>query len=113
MTGVTPSLAELRGVAKRFSNGTTALSGIDLDINDGEFLSLLGPSGCGKTTLLRLIAGLAEPSAGSIDWAGKPREKSHELSFVFQDATLMPWATALHNVMLPLKLKHVPSREAS
>ena len=66
------AVVELRGVAKRYSNGTLAVTGVDLDLCAGEFVSLLGPSGCGKSTLLRLIAGLGEPSAGRIDW---PRPK--------------------------------------
>jgi NitT/TauT family transport system ATP-binding protein len=103
------AVVELRGVAKRYSNGTLAVTGVDLDVRAGEFLSLLGPSGCGKTTLLRLIAGLGEPSAGRIDWPASARD----VGFVFQDATLMPWATALQNVMLPLRLKHLPAREAA
>jgi NitT/TauT family transport system ATP-binding protein len=103
------AVVELRGVAKRYSNGTLAVTGVDLDVRAGEFLSLLGPSGCGKSTLLRLIAGLGEPSAGRIDWPASARD----VGFVFQDATLMPWATALHNVMLPLRLKHVPTGEAA
>ena len=99
-------IVRLRGVGKRYANGTEALSGLDLEVRAGEFLSLLGPSGCGKSTVLRLIAGLTGPSAGSIDRPGR------DLGFVFQEATLMPWATALQNVMLPLKLKHVASGEA-
>ena len=106
----TRPLVELRGVAKRFSNGTLAVTGIDLDLRAGEFLSLLGPSGCGKTTVLRMIAGLADTSAGTIECPDAGRER--DVGFVFQDATLMPWATALANVMLPLKLRHVASREA-
>ena len=91
-------LVSIRGVSKIFANGVQALDGISLDIEAGEFLSVLGPSGCGKSTLLRLIAGLAPPSAGAIDWpAGKP-----DIGFVFQEPTLMPWATALANVALPL-----------
>ena len=101
-------LAELRGVGKRYANGTMAVSGVDLDLHDGEFVSLLGPSGCGKTTVLRMIAGLAEVSDGRIDWH-TPRD----LGFVFQEPTLMPWSTALTNVMLPLKLRKMPAREAT
>ncbi|MCX7365104.1 MAG: ABC transporter ATP-binding protein [Alphaproteobacteria bacterium] len=101
-------LAELRGVGKRYANGTVAVSGVDLDLHDGEFVSLLGPSGCGKTTVLRMIAGLAEVSDGRIDWH-TPRD----LGFVFQEPTLMPWSTALTNVMLPLKLRKTPAREAA
>ena len=91
-----------RDIGKRFANGTVALSGVALDVFEHQFLSLLGPSGCGKSTLLRLIAGLSEPSAGTIAWQGTPA-----LSFVFQEPTLMPWATALTNVTLPLRLAGV------
>jgi len=104
-------LVSLRGVEKRFANGTLALAGVDLDIAPGEFLSLLGPSGCGKSTLLRLITGLAEPSAGRIAWAPGHEERRRAIGFVFQDPTLMPWATALDNVRLPLRLARVPRAE--
>src|SRR5207237_6235351 len=87
----------LRGIGKRFRSGVAALEGIDLDIGNGEFLSLLGPSGCGKTTLLRIIAGLAEPSEGerrlSLAADGTGRIPSGRVGFVFQDPTLSPWAT--------------------
>ena len=61
----------LKSLHKTFPDGTEAVRGIDLDIEDGEFLTLLGPSGCGKTTTLRLIAGLEEPSQGSIAIGGR------------------------------------------
>jgi len=82
---------------------------VTLDVAEGDFLALLGPSGCGKSTLLRMIAGLAEPSAGRLDWG---RDARREIGFVFQEPTLMPWATALRNVALPLELAGVPRREA-
>ncbi len=107
--GSTRALVELRGVSKRFSTGTLAVDGIDLDLQPGEFVSLLGPSGCGKTTVLRMIAGLAEPSRGAIAWPGARADARgrpvRDLGFVFQEPTLMPWATALDNVMLPLRLR--------
>ncbi|OFX02902.1 MAG: nitrate/sulfonate/bicarbonate ABC transporter ATP-binding protein [Alphaproteobacteria bacterium RIFCSPHIGHO2_12_FULL_66_14] len=105
-------LVGVRGVSKVFANGVKALDGASLDIEAGEFLSVLGPSGCGKSTLLRLIAGLTPPSAGTIKWpesertGGKP-----DLGFVFQEPTLMPWATALANVELPLRLRGVARGE--
>ena len=102
------SLLAIRGVSKQFANGTLAVRDVNLVLKRGEFVSLLGPSGCGKSTLLRMIAGLGSPSAGTIDWLSA----DHELGFVFQDPTLMPWATALGNVMLPLKLKGVSRGEA-
>lgn len=102
-------LISLRSISKVFSNGTLALKDMSLDIGRGEFVSLLGPSGCGKSTALRIIAGLGEPTSGTIVWpdaefdaAGRPRP---EIGFVFQDATLMPWATVFANVWLPLRLK--------
>ncbi len=109
-------LVSLRGVSKQFSNGTLAVRDVDLDIAEGEFLSLLGPSGCGKSTLLRMLAGLGAQSAGSIDWPTMQHDAKgdpiRDLGFVFQDPTLMPWATALKNVMMPLVLKNVPKAEA-
>jgi NitT/TauT family transport system ATP-binding protein len=112
------AVVELRGVTKRYSNGTVAVSNVDLDLYAGEFVSLLGPSGCGKTTVLRMIAGLADVSDGHIGWPQTGTDEAgghvlHDVGFVFQEATLMPWATALQNVMLPLKLKHLPLREAT
>ena len=100
-------LVRVRDVSQVFANGVRALDGASLDIEAGEFLSVLGPSGCGKSTLLRLIADLAEPTAGAIDWPhGRP-----DLGFVFQEPTLMPWTTALTNVALPLKLRGVVRSE--
>ncbi len=103
-------LVSLRGISKTFSNGTTALKEMSLDIAQGEFLSLLGPSGCGKSTVLRIIAGLGDPSSGTVEWPGAKSIDSrgrpdHEIGFVFQEPTLMPWATVFNNVWLPLRLK--------
>ena len=109
-------LLQIRDVSKLFSNGTLAIQGVNLSLSAGEFVSLLGPSGCGKSTLLRIIAGLSQPSAGAVDWptsaysAGGAPEPA--LGFVFQDPTLMPWASAIRNVMLPLTLHGVDKREA-
>ncbi|MGO4123786.1 ABC transporter ATP-binding protein [Inquilinus sp. YAF38] len=99
-------LVSLDGVSKRFASGTLALSALSLDIREGEFVSLLGPSGCGKSTALRLIAGLGAPSAGAIRWPNGSRATTDgEVGFVFQEPTLMPWATVFKNVWLPLRLK--------
>jgi len=98
----------LRGIGKRFSSGLTALESIDLDIGQGEFLSLIGPSGCGKTTLLRIIAGLAEPSEGerrlALATVTGERARAGRVGFVFQDPTLMPWGTVVDNVLLPFRI---------
>ena len=107
-------LVALRGVGKTFANGTVALAGLDLTVREGEFLSLLGPSGCGKSTALRIIAGLTEPSAGSVDWrSSAAKEDEGRLGFVFQEPTLMPWANVFNNVLLPLKLKREPAAAAA
>jgi NitT/TauT family transport system ATP-binding protein len=104
----------LRGVTKAYGNGVMALGPFDLDVRQGEFVSLLGPSGCGKSTALRLIAGLAAPTEGSVQVshpAGEGRA-GHAIGFVFQEPTLMPWTSVRENVRLPLKLSHVAKAEA-
>jgi NitT/TauT family transport system ATP-binding protein len=113
-------LVSIRRVSKKFSNGTLAVRDVDLDLYPGEFVALLGPSGCGKSTLLRMISGLGDPSAGEIRWpqeaAGKRvtggAARDHDLGFVFQEPTLMPWATAGANVATPLILKGMARKEA-
>jgi NitT/TauT family transport system ATP-binding protein len=101
-------MVALRGVDKAYSNGVVALKGLDLSIQEGEFVSLLGPSGCGKSTVLRLIAGLGDKSAGSIEWSSV----QHEIGFVFQDPTLMPWATVFDNIYLPLRVRGIKKAES-
>jgi NitT/TauT family transport system ATP-binding protein len=102
------TLVALRGVEKQFENGTQAIGRLDLDVGDGEFLSLVGPSGCGKSTALRIVAGLLHPTIGSVTFS----HEKPKIGFVFQEPTLMPWATALANARLPLDLKHVGRKEA-
>jgi NitT/TauT family transport system ATP-binding protein len=102
-------LVALRGVDKVYSNGVVALKGLDLAIGEGEFVSLLGPSGCGKSTVLRLIAGLGELTGGAIEWSST----RHEIGFVFQDATLMPWATVFGNIYLPLRVMGIKKGDAA
>ena len=108
-TAPSAPLVTLRGVDKVFANGVTALSGVDLDIREGEFVSLLGPSGCGKSTILRLLSGLTSPTRGAIAWRGaKP-----QIGFVFQEPTLTPWSTVAGNVWLPLRLQGVSRADAA
>jgi NitT/TauT family transport system ATP-binding protein len=113
-----PDLVRLHGVSKVFANGVQALADVSLDIRTGEFLSVLGPSGCGKSTLLRLISGLSVPSGGAIERAASGRATNgrvmgdRELGFVFQEPTLLPWATALANTLLPLKLQGMARSES-
>jgi NitT/TauT family transport system ATP-binding protein len=105
-------VVSLRGVGKLFANGLLALDGLDLDVREGEFLSLLGPSGCGKSTALRIIAGLSEPTRGTVAWRDGA-EARRGIGFVFQEPTLMPWATVSGNVFLPLKLAGIAKSEAA
>ena len=100
------ALITLSRVNKTFANGTVALADMDLAVHEGEFLSLLGPSGCGKSTALRLIAGLADVSSGAITWPSGGSARS-DIGFVFQEPTLMPWASVWENVYLPLKLRGI------
>lgn len=98
-----PPTLMLHQVSKVYANGTMALQGVNLAVESGQFVSLVGPSGCGKSTVLRLVAGLGKPSSGHIGWGLQSEERN--LAFVFQDAALMPWASVVDNVYLPLKLK--------
>lgn len=95
-----PAIA-LEGLSKRFGSGPHVLQDISFAANSGEIIAIVGPSGCGKTTLLRLIAGLISASEGSIHHAGT----AIECAYIFQDATLLPWATVLENIALPSRLK--------
>jgi len=103
------AIVSLRAVGKTFERGTVALEGLDLDVRDGEFVSLLGPSGCGKSTALRIVAGLNAPTAGSVEWPGG----AGKIGFVFQEPTLMPWADVAANVRLPLSLANADEGAAA
>src|SRR5215470_16394821 len=106
----------LHRVSKLFPNDVLALDQLDLAVQSGEFLSLIGPSGCGKSSALRLIAGLSAPSSGTLTWpheGGISAGPSGRLGFVFQEPTLMPWATVFANVFLPLRLAGVTKTEAT
>lgn len=102
-------------VHKTFANGTEAIRDMSLDIKPGEFITFLGPSGCGKSTAVKMIAGLLSASAGTIDVNGHPAGRggeTGEIGYVFQEATLMPWATVFDNVYLPLRLQGIAKRVA-
>ncbi|UEM23872.1 ABC transporter ATP-binding protein [Skermanella mucosa] len=102
------NIVEVRGLSK-FYGTFEALKEIDLDFPRGELISLLGPSGCGKTTLLKMIAGLIEPTKGEVLVKGRPvTGPGPERAFVFQDFALMPWATVIRNVAFGLELRGMP-----
>lgn len=101
--GKRPKILDMDAVTKTFNGDVVALRNMSLSVYAGDFISLLGPSGCGKSTALRLISGLSTPSDGRINWAGGQSE--NDLGVVFQEPTLMPWATVSQNVWLPFRLK--------
>lgn len=105
-----PVLFDAIGLGRMFGDGTKALDRVTLAVAAGSFTSIVGPSGCGKSTLLRLLAGLEIPTAGALDWPDG-RLGDGETGFVFQEPTLLPWASVWDNIYLPLRLAG-RSREA-
>jgi len=100
-------IVTIDGVSKAFGTAkdpVVALDQIQLEVQKGEFLCLVGASGCGKSTMLNLIAGLDQPTVGTVAVEGKP-------AFMFQEAALFPWLTVLDNVALPLRLAGVGKAE--
>jgi NitT/TauT family transport system ATP-binding protein len=109
VTQAAPALAEIEfsGVSKRFRNSAVALENISLRVERGEFVTLLGPSGCGKSTLLKLVSGLSSASEGDVRVNGiSPGNARQMMSFIFQDATLLPWRRVEENVGLGLELEY-------
>jgi putative spermidine/putrescine transport system ATP-binding protein len=109
-----PPFLDIVGAEKRFG-AATVLSGIDLGVARGEFVSLLGPSGCGKTTLLRIIAGLLAPDRGTVlldgeDITGKPPHR-RDVGVVFQNYALFPHLTVAENIAFGLQSRHVAREE--
>ncbi|MGW3406507.1 ABC transporter ATP-binding protein [Streptomyces zhihengii] len=106
----------LKGVAVRFrgkQRDVTALSGIDLDVRDGEFTAIVGPSGCGKSTLLKLVAGLLGPSSGEVLLGGEHvRGPRHDIGYVFQRAALLEWRSARRNILLQAEMRRMPAQDA-
>ena len=109
-----PALVTVQNVHKKYGNGTVALQAVNLEVRQGDFVSLVGPSGCGKSTLLRIIAGLGDASSGTVQVGGvsptSPQAKGFT-SFVFQEATLLPWRMLRGNVEIPLELAGTPKSE--
>ncbi|GIJ76106.1 multiple sugar transport system ATP-binding protein [Micromonospora phaseoli] len=107
----TVTTVALKDVTKVFRDGTVAVDRINLDVNDGEFMVLLGPSGCGKSTVLRMVAGLEDPTSGAVMLNGElanelpPRDR--KIAMVFQDFALYPHMSVNDNIAFPLKLAGV------
>jgi multiple sugar transport system ATP-binding protein len=106
---------ELRGVTKRFPDGTEVLRRLDLSVQDGELLVLVGPSGCGKTTVLRLIAGLEHPTSGDVligdEVVTGVATQDRDVAMVFQERALLPFLNVGRNVSFPLEIARVPQDE--
>jgi NitT/TauT family transport system ATP-binding protein len=106
---------ETKGIVKHFkheSHQLTALGGVDLNVEDGDFVCLVGPSGCGKSTFLRIIAGLEMPDEGQVIFDGKPvTTTSPERIMVFQEGALFPWLKVQDNVEFGLKMAGIPKDE--
>lgn len=110
--GPAEPVVSLKGVTKTFDGAIQALGGMDLDVAPGEFVTIIGASGAGKSTILRLMAGLDEPTSGAL--ARSPQAAAPGgTAMVFQDPALMPWASAFDNVWLPLRIAGVSRADAS
>jgi NitT/TauT family transport system ATP-binding protein len=111
-TGSRASIISLRGLSKTFeskSGPVLALQSIDLDVPHGQFVAILGPSGCGKSTMLSIIAGLVPQTAGSVDVLGQPvRKPVTDVGIVFQRDLLLPWRSALQNILLQGEVRRLP-----
>lgn len=107
---------EIDGVTKIYKGARGslgALGGVDLDVAEHEFLSIVGPSGCGKSTLLMIVSGLVEPTRGSVTIAGTKVERPYtDLGIVFQRDVLLDWRSVMGNVLLPCEIRRMPSRES-
>lgn len=107
---IPPPYIALRDLTKRYANGALVLDGINLTFKKSEFISLIGPSGCGKSTLLKLVSSLTPITSGEIVIDGmKPVNAREIMSFIFQDATLLPWRTVEANVGLGLEVEGIPT----
>ena len=96
----------------RTKGSVTALADLNLRVGDGEFVTLVGPSGCGKSTVLKLVAGLLQPTAGRVLAGGQAvRGPRREMGFVFQTPVLLPWRSVRDNVLLPIEMLGLPVRE--
>jgi len=112
---INDSIVHLHNVNKIYPNGKTAVQNVSLDIKQGEFVSFVGPSGCGKSTIFKMISGLIDHTDGELNILGtSPRlaqKQSTDVSFVFQDATLLPWRNVMENILLPLEFQHIPKKK--
>jgi NitT/TauT family transport system ATP-binding protein len=107
---------ELDSAAVRFRSkkiDVTAIREVSLEVEPGEFVSIVGPSGCGKSTLLKLVSGLLKPSSGTVRLLGDPvTGPRHDIGYVFQRAALLEWRSARRNILLQAEMRGMASAEA-
>ncbi|MNW25456.1 Aliphatic sulfonates import ATP-binding protein SsuB [compost metagenome] len=112
LINVTTTAIRIQDVNKIYKSSggreVQALTNIDLDVKQSEFISIIGPSGCGKSTLLRILANLEAPTNGKIEW----QNSADNIGFVFQDSTLLPWKNVLQNAKFPLEVKKLLNKES-
>ncbi|MEK9644167.1 MAG: ABC transporter ATP-binding protein [Alphaproteobacteria bacterium] len=110
------NILEIKNVSKTYNagdgNAVTALDGVNLDIEEGEFVSIIGPSGCGKSTLFNIIGGLIEDYEGTVLIDGHPVDGAHkDVGVVFQEESTFPWRSTLDNVAFPLEVEGIDKAE--
>ena len=109
-------ILEITGVSKTYDaetiNPVTALDGVDLNVEEGEFVSVIGPSGCGKSTLFNIVGGLIDEYEGSVLIDGHSVDGAHkDVGVVFQEESTFPWRTTLDNVVFPLEIDGIDKAE--
>ncbi|MDB5774099.1 MAG: nitrate transporter ATP-binding protein [Herbaspirillum sp.] len=108
LSSKTKFLVDLSNVSVRYGGGTIALDKTDLQIERGDFVALVGPSGCGKSTILKLVAGLLQPTSGGVIVGGREvgalGTQPTRIGLAFQNPTMLPWLTIRENIMIPLKI---------
>ena len=103
---------KLKNIYKKYPGGVTAVNDFNLDIEDKEFVVLVGPSGCGKTSLLKIMAGIISPSAGTMLFKGEVHQAPNpNLSLILQTGGLFPWKTVYKNLVFPLHLQGVSKEQ--
>ncbi len=106
MSFANASTIECQSLSVTFAGNVSAVNNVNLTVPAGQIVSLIGPSGCGKTTLLRLMSGLQQATSGTVGLDPPADGRRGEIAFVFQQPSLLPWRSALENVVLPLELTH-------
>ncbi|MBM0239556.1 ABC transporter ATP-binding protein, partial [Micromonospora sp. ATA32] len=114
---LTGTAVDITGLTVRFQSKrsqTTAVDNVSLQVEPGEFITIVGPSGCGKSTLLKIVAGLVKPTSGSVTLLGRPvRQPQKDIGFVFQRAALLEWRGVRKNILLQAEMRGLDRRVAA